>query len=63
MFQKYIYDDWKGPTKDSKNPRENPKDINKDYPDCVRYWIMSNPTYLGNEASIPSTFSSRTGYH
>ena len=66
MFQKYIYQEWKGAFKDSKNPKEAPKDLNKDMPDCVRYFLMFNPTYIGDFSSQSSssqrTRRSRTGY-
>ena len=42
MIQSYVWDDWKGSEKDKK---ERPKDVNKDFPDCVRYLVMSNPFF------------------
>lgn len=43
MFQTYIWDDWKSSEKEKK---EKPKDLNKDFPDCVRYLVMSNPVFF-----------------
>ena len=39
----YIWDEYRN--KDMKSPKEKPKDLYKDFPDCVRYLIMSNPHY------------------
>ena len=66
MFAKYIYQEWKGALRDSKNPRETPKDVNKDMPDCTRYFIMKNPTFWDESENFDSNFSrplTRTGYH
>lgn len=62
-FLKYTYQDWRGSSLDTKNPRETPKDLFKDFPDCVRYWIMSNPIYFKEEFSGHNwAASNRTGY-
>ena len=65
MFSKYIYQEWKGALRDSKNDRETPKDINKDLPDCTRYLVMKRPVYwdelseMETKKDYPSSF---TGY-
>jgi len=46
QMNKYIWDDWKGVNKDSRAKKETPKDINKDMPDCVRYFCVSNPVFF-----------------
>lgn len=43
MLQTYVWDDWKSSEKEKK---EKPKDVNKDFPDCVRYLVMSNPLFF-----------------
>lgn len=64
MFAKYIYQEWKGALRDSKNPRETPKDVNKDMPDVVRYFIMKRPIYWTEDDSFSNHERSfgRTGY-
>ena len=46
QMNSYIWDDWRGSSKDNRSKKEAPKDINKDMPDCVRYLIMSNPMWF-----------------
>jgi len=41
----YVWDDHKGASKASKSEKEQPKDINKDLPDCLRYGIVFNPMF------------------
>ena len=64
MFRKYGYQEWRSSSKEQKNPRETPKDLNKDFPDCVRYWIMSKPIYYQENDSTPASYlnRTRTGY-
>lgn len=61
QIQTYVWDDHKSSEKAKK---EKPKDVNKDAPDCLRYLVMSNPTFfLPDEFDEPETESdSRTGY-
>lgn len=42
QLQSYVWDEWKSSDKSSK---EKPKDVNKDFPDCVRYLVMHNPVF------------------
>jgi phage terminase large subunit-like protein len=59
----YVWDEYKGSTRDSKGVKESPKDINKDFPDTIRYLIMFNPSwYDANEKDPVFERSSRTGY-
>lgn len=66
QLQTYVWDDWKGASKDSKSQKEKPKDINKDMPDCLRYLVVFNPQFYtdGSSESDPTPFKSgsRTGY-
>jgi len=48
-FQFYVWDDWKGKSKDSRSLKEKPKENFKDFMDCVRYLIMFNPVYYESE--------------
>lgn len=41
----YVWDDWRGRNNASRSQKEQPKDINKDMPDCVRYLCVKNPIY------------------
>lgn len=64
MFMKYVFGDWRNQGREVKNPREIPKDLHKDFPDCVRYYKMSNPYYYEKESvPIPKRNFGRTGYH
>jgi Terminase large subunit, T4likevirus-type, N-terminal len=60
----YVWDNFRGSTSDSKGLKEVPKDVNKDFPDCVRYLVMSNPIYIDVRESDPvqERFSGFTGY-
>lgn len=65
MFNMYSFLEWRGRTQDYKNPRETPQDKNKDFPDCFRYFIMSNPRYIAEKEFEPVSnykTTSRTGY-
>lgn len=55
----YVWDSWRGRSQDQRSEKEVPKDINKDFPDTVRYLVMSNPIYLSNEDEPRTSF--RTG--
>ena len=46
QMNKYMWDEWRGVTKDGRSQKEVPKDLNKDMPDCVRYLCMSNPVFF-----------------
>jgi hypothetical protein len=62
-IQRYTWDDWKDSSRSSK---EKPKDNYKDFPDVLRYLVMSNPFYYvpGTDTEDPATFNSEstTGY-
>lgn len=65
-IQRYTWSEHKGASKDEKGKKEKPMEKFKDFPDCVRYLIMSNPMYYdntdsGNDASDNSNRGS-TGY-
>lgn len=62
-FQMYVWDDWKGASKDSRSLKERPKENFKDFMDCVRYLIMFNPTFYEQEPDpTPVRSSSTTSY-
>lgn len=48
-MQKYVWDEWKGNTRSNKSAKEAPKDLFKDYPDCIRYLCMFPPSYYEEE--------------
>lgn len=58
----YVWDDWKGINKGTRSAKETPKDVNKDFPDCVRYLVVSRPVWYQDEGSGPSYLGGRTGY-
>lgn len=65
QLQSYVWDDWRGASKDSRSQKEKPKDINKDMPDCVRYLVVFNPQFhtgVSEPDPTPHSGSSRTGY-
>ena len=64
-MEKYMYQDWKGLNKDSRSPKETPKDLNKDMPDCIRYFLMTNPAYEADFVKEDNFMAKRsiTGYH
>jgi len=65
MFSKYVYQEWRGPSSDSRNPKETPRDENKDFPDCVRYFVMKRPHYWNYDESNNTDYAfpgNRTGY-
>lgn len=47
QMKRYSYEDM-GDAHE-KNPRAKPKDLNKDFPDCVRYLCMKDPKYIDPE--------------
>ena len=47
-LQRYVYDEWKA-NRLEKSAKEKPKDLYKDYPDVLRYFLMDNPTYIEPE--------------
>ena len=46
----YVWDDWGRNSRTQRDLKETPKDVNKDMPDCVRYLVMSNPTWFQDQA-------------
>ena len=59
----YVWDDWIGKNKGTRSAKETPKDVNKDLPDCVRYLVMSNPTWFNDGDNVDFQVSGgRTGY-
>ncbi len=63
QMMSYIWDDWRGVNKNMRTPKETPKDVNKDFPDTVRYLVMSNPTWFSENDSTSFTMTGgRTGY-
>lgn len=66
QLQAYVWDDWKGVSKGSRSEKEEVKDINKDMPDCIRYLVITNPSYYNYEGEKdPESWVSKgvTGYH
>jgi hypothetical protein len=56
----YIWDD---SVKDgSRDVREKPKDLNKDFSDCVRYALIVKPRYQKDDYFVRSRQNSLTGY-
>jgi hypothetical protein len=53
-MQRYVWSDWRGATKDEKGKKEKPMENFKDFPDCVRYFVMSNPCYFENDEGDPT---------
>lgn len=63
FMQKYVWDDWHGKAADSKDKKEKPKDVFKDFPDCIRYLVMYDPGWYESEADPqPYKFGGTTGY-
>jgi hypothetical protein len=60
----YVWDDYKGSSKDSKDIKQKPKDIHKDFPDCIRYLVVFNPVFFLDNECDPELQSDRgfTGY-
>ena len=44
-LRNYQFDEWRGPAKDLKDPKEVDRQKDTDGADCVRYLCMSNPTF------------------
>ena len=65
QMERYMYGDWKGVSKESKNPKETPRDLNKDFPDCIRYFLMSGAYFYPEYESKKgyTGVKSKTGYH
>jgi hypothetical protein len=62
-FQKYTWSEWRGKAKDEKGLKEKPMEKYKDFPDCIRYLVMSNPVYFTNRPDVITRFRSGfTGY-
>lgn len=57
---RYIWDDNRNP--ESKGLKEKPKDVYKDFPDCIRYLVMANPSYEVPQPLIQERPKSYTGY-
>ena len=47
QMKRYSYDDMG--EKSEKNANPKPKDLHKDFPDCVRYLVMKDPRYMDPE--------------
>ena len=52
-FQNYVYDDFR---RKEMGQKEKPKEVNKDFMDCIRYWIMDEPEFIEipEQASEPA---------
>ncbi len=50
-MQRYVWADWRGASKDEKGKKEKPMENFKDFPDCVRYLVMSNPIWYDDGGS------------
>lgn len=64
-FNRYIYDEWVGPSRDKKELREKPRDKDKHGVDVCRYILMSNPRYFEHLKRKHKGYqpdSERTGY-
>lgn len=63
-MQLYTWDDWRGAGKDAKSSKEKPTEKFKDFPDTVRYLVMSNPAFFERDDSDPVHYGSggTTGY-
>lgn len=63
-MQRYVWSDWKGASRDEKSKKEKPMENFKDFPDCVRYLVMSNPCYFEQDSEDPTPyhFGGVTGY-
>jgi hypothetical protein len=44
-LKNYQFEEWKGKTKDERDPKESPRDKETHGADCVRYLTTSKPTY------------------
>lgn len=42
----YVWDDWRGRNASNKSQKETPLDINKDFPDCLRYACVFVPSHM-----------------
>lgn len=63
-MQRYVWSDWRGAGKDEKSKKEKPMENFKDFPDCVRYLVMSNPCFFTQDNSDPEPYhqGGSTGY-
>lgn len=64
-IQMYIWDNWRGKNKDIRGEKEKPQETYKDFMDCLRYLVMSRPTFFFGQESDPVPFAGETvtGYH
>lgn len=63
-MQRYVWSDWRGAGKDEKSKKEKPMENFKDFCDCIRYLVMSNPCYFeqdDNDLQVEHT-GGVTGY-
>lgn len=61
-MQRYVWDEWKS-GKGEKSAKEKPKDNFKDFPDTIRYLVMSKPAYFVDDGDpTPEGKGSVTGY-
>lgn len=64
QFLGYIWQEWKGADRDRKSPKEEPRNLNKDFPDCVRYSVVFPVSYFEDEVDPGfSRSGSVTGYN
>lgn len=46
-FRRYLWAEWSSPKEaQSRDPKQKPRETQKDFPDCVRYVLMTNPRYF-----------------
>lgn len=56
-MEHYVWDDFKGKIADDKDLKQKPKDRFKDFPDLVRYGLMSDPV-----TTLPESFKALSSY-
>lgn len=63
-MMRYTWSEWKGSGKDERSKKETPTEKFKDFPDCVRYLVMSGPSYFEQDDSDPEPYTAGgvTGY-
>ena len=56
-MEHYVWDDYKGKIADDKDLKQRPKDRSKDFPDLIRYGLMSDPV-----TELPANFKALNNY-
>ena len=46
QLDEYVWGDWRGPSKDSKQPMGKPKDVNDHQPENIHRLFLAEPTYI-----------------